>query len=99
MTPLQAGESRKATIKSQPFAAKLNRQRGVERVWHKITARVSSTAEIGEDSPVSGSGPQKMHFLARTKIIDEFKRLSQWSRLLKDFWMRDDPQATAQGQF
>ena len=40
-----------------------------------------------------------MHLLAGTKIVDEFKRLSQWCRLPEDFRMRDDPQATAQGQF
>jgi len=71
---------------------------GVKSVRHKIAPRVSSTAEIHEDFPVSSSRPQKMHLVAGTKIVDEFKCLSQRSRLLEDFRMRDDPQATAQGQ-
>ena len=99
MPPLQAGESCKTTIKRQPFATELNRQSGVKSVWHKITASIASTAEIHKDFPVSSSRPQKMHLLAGTDIVDEFKRLSQRGRFLEDFRMRDDPQATAQGQF
>src|SRR5262245_12950618 len=71
----------------------------MESVWHKVTPSVPPMAEIDEDFPVSGSGPQKMHLLAGTKIIHEFKRLSQRGRPLKDFWMRNDPEATAQSQF
>src|SRR6516225_8553195 len=99
MPPLQPGESAKTTIKRQPFATELNRQGGVKSVRHKVTASIASTTEIHKDFPVSSSRSQKMHLLAGTNIVDEFKRLSQRSRFLEDFRMRDNPQATAQRQF
>jgi hypothetical protein len=90
MTPLQAGKSRKTTIEREPFAAKLDRQRRVKSVWHKIAARISAKAQIDEIFPVSGSGCEQMHVLARTKVFQKFKRQSQRRRLLENLRMRDD---------
>src|SRR5438876_12450684 len=99
MPPLQAGEPRKSAIKRQPFATKLDRQRGMERVRHKIASRIASPAEIDENFPVTRARPEKMHLFTRSKVFQKIERPRERRRILKNFRMRDHGQATAQGTF
>ena len=70
----------------------------MERVRHKVAARISPPAEIDKDFPVTGAWSQNMHFVTRSKVFDKFDGQSKRRWLLEDFWVSNHAQTSAQGQ-
>lgn len=70
----------------------------MERVRHKVAARISPPAEIDKDFPVTGPWPQNMHLLARAKVLEKFEGQRERRWLLEDFWVSNHAQTSAQGQ-
>ena len=99
MSPSQTFESRKVTVRSDPFTSGLDGQRSVVGIAYQVASRRNTGAEITENLPVTGTRRNDRHVGMVAQTADERNGLRQGSGRMKDLWVCQDPQTSTEHQF
>jgi hypothetical protein len=94
----EVGEAREVPVVGDPFASRLDRQRGEVRVGHEVPRRVRRRAELPEQLEVTSSGSDHDAVVMTTEGFDVCESSVERSRLDEDPGMGDDPDDPAQNE-
>jgi hypothetical protein len=68
-------------------------------VRNKVAGGVRAAAKFRQDSPVIGTGTKNMNLVSAAKVLNEFKRESEWCGFFENLRMGDDTQESAEDEF
>ncbi len=98
MPPTKIWKTGKATVEGDPLTTIFHGQSSVVGIRDEIASSFQLAAKIGEDSPMVEPRRHDMNLFPGAKVLDEFQSGAKRSRLLEDFRMSYDSQATAESQ-
>lgn len=95
MPPAQAGEAGVVTVGRNPFAARLDRERGEVGVGHEVALCPYLTAKPRENGPVTRAGRHDNAARLRQKRLSELEGVLDGGGGVERLWVGDDPQKAA----
>lgn len=98
MPDAQPAKAGVVAVRGDPLAARLDRERGQERVGHEISPGAALTAEPGEDLPVSRPGRERNRVRARAHGLAERERSLRTGRFPEDTRVRHDADEPAEDE-
>ena len=96
MAPAQSAEAAVIAVGRDPFAPRLDRQRGKVRVGHQVAAHAAVAAETLEDVPMPGAGPNVDAIRLAAQLLDKLQRIAERGRLSEYLRVGNHAQEAAQ---
>jgi hypothetical protein len=98
MPPAEAWEPAVVTVGCNPLAARLDRQGGQKCVCNEVAGGARDRTEVNENLPVPIAWSDQDGVRLIAQELAKLERAPEWRRRMKNLWVRNDPQETAQNK-